>query len=54
MSLLRHLVRQETMFKKGLKAKRFKAALDTGYTGKVLRLFFEHLQSCHEVFLVNK
>ena len=44
MSVLRHLVlnllRQETSFKKGLKAKRFKAALDTGYTEKVLQLFF--------------
>ena len=44
MSVFRHLVlnllRQETSFKKGLKAKRFKAALDTGYTEKVLQLVF--------------
>lgn len=44
MSVLRHLVlnllRQEKSFKKGLKAKRFKAALDTKYTEKVLSLIF--------------
>jgi predicted transposase YbfD/YdcC len=44
MSVLRPLVlnilRQETSFKKGLKAKRFKAALDTSYTEKVLQLVF--------------
>ena len=43
MSVLRHLVlnllRQETSFKKGLKAKRFKAALDTNYAEKSLSLF---------------
>ena len=44
MSVLRHLVlnllREETSFKKGLKAKRFKAALDTDYADKVLQLVF--------------
>jgi predicted transposase YbfD/YdcC len=44
MSVLRHLVlnllRQETSSKKGLKAKRFKAALDTTYTEKILKLIF--------------
>ena len=44
MSVLRHLVlnllRQETSLKKGLKAKCFKAALDTDYTEKTLQLIF--------------
>ncbi len=44
MSVLRHLVlnllRQETSFKKGLKAKRFKAALDTSYTEKIIQLIY--------------
>jgi hypothetical protein len=44
MSVLRHLVlnllRQETSSKKGLKAKRFKAALDTTYTEKIMKLIF--------------
>lgn len=44
MSVLRHLVlnllRQETSFKKELKAKRFKAALDTNYAEKILELIF--------------
>lgn len=44
MSVLRHLVlnllREEKSFKKGLKAKRFKAALDTSYTEKVLQCVF--------------
>ncbi len=42
MSVMRHVVlnllRQEKSYKKGLKAKRFKAALDTEYTEKVLKL----------------
>lgn len=46
MSVLRHLVlnllRQETSFKKGLKAKRFKAALILTMLKKSLSLFFEH------------
>lgn len=44
MSVLRHLVlnllREETSFQKGIKAKRFKAALDTNYADKVLQLVF--------------
>ena len=44
MSVLRHLVlnllRKETSLKKGLKAKRFKAALDTNYAEKILQLVF--------------
>ncbi len=44
MSVLRHLVlnllKKETSVKKGLKAKRFKAALDTDYADKILQLVF--------------
>lgn len=44
MSVRRHLVlnllRQETSFRKGLKAKRFKAALDTSYTEKIIKLIY--------------
>lgn len=44
MSVIRHLVlnllKQEKSCKKGLKAKRFKAALDTNYTDKVIQLVF--------------
>ncbi len=44
MAVMRHLalnlLRQEKSCKKGLKAKRFKAALDTGYADKVIQLIF--------------
>jgi hypothetical protein len=45
MSVIRHLIlnllRQEKSSKKGLKAKRFKAALDTDYAEKVIQLVFK-------------
>ena len=44
MSVLRHLVlnllQKETSLKKGLKAKRFKTALDTNYAEKTILLVF--------------
>jgi len=44
MSVIRHLVlnllKLEKRCKKGLKAKRFKAALDTDYAEKVLQLIY--------------
>jgi len=44
MSVIRHLVlnllKLEKSFKKGLEAKRFKAALDTDYAEKVFQLIY--------------
>ena len=44
MAVIRHVVlnllRQEKSCKKGLKAKRFKAALDTGYADKIIQLIY--------------
>jgi len=44
MSVIRHLVlnllKQEKSYKKGIKAKRFKAALDTEYADKVIQLLY--------------
>jgi hypothetical protein len=41
-----NMLRQEKTCKKGIKAKRFKAALDSDYAEKSHRLFFKRLCSC--------